>query len=166
MFESSDETTLTIRITQTGLRIAFIVGCSLHVILTFAPAYSAKVGGFLGIGAEDRSFSTFDAIRAALATNAGEMAGLIGVIWFCSVLGFALLAMKRPRRWVFLAGACVASFFLILSMFAGAPPNVRVYLLPQLLRLSASLMEMTGFWIAPAQSNIRPGTPYLRTLGI
>jgi hypothetical protein len=149
--DAGNGTTITIRITHSRLRVMFIAGFWLHVVLTFVPAYGARVGGFLGIGAQERSFSLLEVIRLAFA-NGKEGVGLLNVLWFCSMVAFAVLGMKQPQRWVFLGGACVTSFFLVLNFFSGSAAGVELYLLPHVLGFIASGMQLSGFWIKPLSS--------------
>jgi hypothetical protein len=126
----------------------FVAGFGLDALLFFVPYYHARVGGFLGIGAQQRSFSILELIQLTFA-NGREGQGLFSVLVFCSMIVFAVLGIKHARRWVFLSGACLSAFFLILALFRGASSGLEPYFLPRLLDFAASGMQLTGFWINP-----------------
>lgn len=135
-------------LTYRSLSILFIAGFTIQAVLWFVPAAKVTVGGLIGQGGQELSLSNLDAVR--LLIQSGQVGlGILFVTFFCITVAFVALAMKYPRRWVFIAGSCFEFFGMVLNFFSGSNPNVQHYLLPQLLGYVAAAMVLTGLWIKP-----------------
>ncbi len=119
------------------LRIIFILGCIFNIGITFVP--SVKVGGEL--------MSAFDAIR--LAFQMGSGLAVLYVLFFAAWIAFLLLAMVHQKRWVFVTGASVAAFSLLLNLFSPTNPIVEVLLVPRLVDYVAGVFMLFGFIAKP-----------------
>jgi len=142
-------------LTYRNLRALFFAGFALTAVLTFVPALKAEVGGFMGMGGEERSLSALDLIRLLFQGGQAGL-GILFVLMFCTTVAFAVLAIKYPRRWVFIAGSCYAVFGILLAFFSGSNKDIQYYFLPRLLGYIATAMTLTGFWVRPP---IHPATP-------
>lgn len=133
-----------------NLRALFVVGFALDAAMVFVPSFRMKVGGFMGMGGEERSLSVLDAIRLAFA-NGQFGIGMFFVLCFCAAVAFAVLAVKFPRRWVFVAGSCFAAFMTVLSIFMGSGDDAHThrYLLPRLIGYVCAVLQLVGFWVRP-----------------
>ena len=124
-------------------RTLFIVGNVLSLILIFVPSVrvSTSEGEIL--------MSSFDVLR--LLSLSGDLSkflfylllGVVGpILWI-------VLAIVRPKQWVFLGGASVAAFGLLLSLFQGSDPTVESLLIVQIFGYAALLLVMVGFVTKP-----------------
>jgi hypothetical protein len=150
MLESNDAPTITIKVTQSKLRAMFVAGFGLNAVSFFFPSYHAP-------GVVDRMFSSLEIIRSQFA-NGRDGWGLFNVLAFCSIVGFAVLGMKYPRRWVFLSGACVTCFLLVMEIFTGSGRLEQLFL-PRLLDYVATGMQILGFWIHPVAAERSAAQP-------
>jgi hypothetical protein len=127
----------------------------MEAVLWFVPTYKVAVGGLIGQGGQERSLSNLDAVR--LVIQSGQLGlGILFVLFFCITAAFVALAMKYPRRWVFIAGSCFELFELVFDFFSGSNPNMQPYLLPQLLGYVAAAMVLAGLWVKPPTLGITP----------
>jgi hypothetical protein len=148
MNETQNVPTVSFSFTYGSLRALFFVGFALSAVLEFVPVLKMKVGGFMGIGGEERSMSALDLIRLLFQGGQTGLA-ILFVLMFCVTLAFAALALKYPRRWVFIAGSCYAVFVIVLDFFSGSNKDVEYYFLVQLLGYIATAITLTGFWVRP-----------------
>ena len=148
MNETQNPPTVSFSATYRNLRALFIAGFALNAILFFVPALKAKVGGFLGFGGEERTFSVLTLTREII--QAGHLGlGLFFVIIFCIAVAFVVLAIKYPRRWLFITGACYTIVWFIFALFSGSGKDTEELFLPKLLGYVASALTLSGFWVRP-----------------
>ncbi len=148
MNETTNTPTVSFSLTYRNLRALFIAGFALNALIFFLPAFKVKVGSVLGMGGEVRTFSALTLTREVI--QAGHIGvGLFFVIVFCIAVAFVVVAIKYPRRWVFITGACYTVFWLIFGFFSGENKDTQQLFLPQLLGYIASAMTLAGFWIRP-----------------
>jgi hypothetical protein len=148
MSEERREATISVPIGYRTTRLVFLAGLLLDLILWFVPAYRMMVGGVLGFGGEWRSLSALDVTR--LNFQRGQAGwGFLDVAFFAATAVVLFLAWKQPKRWVFVAGASIFAFGLLLEFFMGSSESVQRYFLPRLLYYLAALAALTGFWIKP-----------------
>jgi hypothetical protein len=148
MNEPENPPTVSFSLTYRNLRALFIAGFVLQCVLVFVPSLRMTVGSVMGYGGEVRTFSDLEIIR--LLFQGGKMGlGTYLVILFCATATFAVLAIKYPRRWVFIAGSCFTIYGIIYGVFAGSDPNVQYLFLPRLLDYISSAMTLGGFWVRP-----------------
>jgi hypothetical protein len=141
-------------LTYRNLRALFIAGFVIKAILFFIPSFSMRAGGFMGRGGEERSMSRFDLSRVAspVGQSPNPYASIGTVFAFCILITFILLAVCYPRRWVFIAGACVTAIGIlggILLFFVLPNHNNHRFFFPRLLHFVATAMVLSGFWIKP-----------------
>ncbi len=130
------------------LRRFFLLGYAMNIVLWFVPAVKARVGGFFGFGGKEELLSMFSFARMVSQGSPGLAMFLVLV--FASNIVFIVLALKYPKRWIFLAGSSLAAFFLLLDVFSSnSNDQVRYLLLPRLLDWAATALTLTGFLIKP-----------------
>lgn len=130
------------------LRNLFLLGYALNIVLWFVPAITMRVGTFLGVGGEDKTFSMFSLVR--LISQQGKLGlTIFFVSVFASNIVFIVLALALPRRWVFLTASSVAAFLILLGLFSGSSEQAQYFLIPRLLGWAASLLTLIGFFIRP-----------------
>ena len=127
-----------------NLQAVFFFGFALSVVLFFVPCAETNV----------MVLSLFDCTRLCLQNNVNLGLGSLLFFSFCSSLTFAVLTIQHPRRWVFIAGACYTSFWLLYDWFLSGPDDgsVKVYVLWNVFQYASSAMILTGFWIRPDTS--------------
>lgn len=129
-------------------RRVFIGGFALSILLWFVPSVTMKVGGFLGVGGEEKTLSVLDVVR--MLFRAGHLGfAFFLVLLFCISAAFLVLAIKYPRRWVFVAGSSYAVFGIILDVFSGSGTDVHYIYLPKAMGYLATAMTLVGFWCKP-----------------
>ncbi len=130
------------------LRALFLAGYVLNIILWFVPSFKASIGGFMGMGGEERVLSMFSMVQ--LASQQGNMGlTIFMVLIFASNIVFIALALALPRRWVFITASSVAAFFILLNLFSGSNEQVTYFLVPRVLGWAASLLTLVGFLMRP-----------------
>lgn len=122
-----------------NLQAVFFLGFALSVVLWFVPA-----GEINGV-----AFSLFDLTRLIFQRSFNQGFGVVLFLSFCASIAFAVLTIQLPRRWVFIAGACYTSVWLLYNWFLSGPSNesVKVFFLYNLFDYVSSAMTLTGFWI-------------------
>ena len=98
----------------------------------------------------DHSLSTFQIIGIMFENGEAGWA-LYNSVSYCFTAAFILLALKYPRRWVFLAGSYYTVANVVVgSLFpASTNGNAEWMLLSRLLEHIARLMRLVGFWVLP-----------------
>jgi len=127
-----------------NLQVVFFLGFALSVVLFFVPCVETN----------DMVFSGFDVTRILLQKNVSMGTAFILFFSFCASLTFAVLAIQYPRRWVFIAGACYTSLWLLYGWFHSGSDDgsPKVIFLFKLFDYASSTMILTGFWIWPDTS--------------
>lgn len=134
--------------TYRNLRLLFMAGLVLEIVMLFVPAYRATIGGEFGIGGEVRTFSSLGLIR--LIFQAGSYGwGFYYMGCYSAWAALLVLAYKEPSRWVFLSGASLTAFVLALAFFMGRSPDIEYFLVPTLIDYAGAALVLTGFWIRP-----------------
>src|SRR5689334_695641 len=133
------------------LRLLFIVGMTLSLVLYFAPHYKPS-GGILNAwtatGGAERNLSSFDLCLLLVRTgNPGWGAFYIASSGFDLVL--LLLAIRRPRRWVFIVGSSEQLYFLVTFLLRPKSGDLSEALFFALLPYAAWAMSLTGFFVKP-----------------
>ncbi|MFQ6083957.1 MAG: hypothetical protein ACE5KE_01680 [Methanosarcinales archaeon] len=133
------------------LRILFVCGYAIKILLTFVPSTRMKVGGFMGFGGEERVLSPYDMIQLLFKEKPG--AAMLIVIIFAIMVAFVVLALTYPKRWVFLTGAIFVAFFLLVSFFQPAREGVEYLIIPRVLGLIGEVLCLTGFFVKPPKAH-------------
>jgi MFS family permease len=139
------------------LRIIFISGFSLQLLLTFIPSVEVnklKVFGFDNQFLKNETYSDKDTIGLLLQVN--PLLGLFFIAVFILQIIFIILAIKYPRRWVFLSGAGLACLSFIGWLFMPKASNTTILVIPALLSWCAMFAKMTGFFIHPPEGELSP----------
>lgn len=117
---------------QRRLRQIFIAGHVIGIALFFVPDYVPNIGWV----------SELEWVRYLF--NVGDTASALWKVAQLSArIGFLALAIYRPRRWVFIAGAAWASLIFGTNLILETKPDT-LYLT---LSYAQLLMRMTGFFI-------------------
>src|SRR5437667_12507513 len=91
MNETTTTPTVSLSLSYRNLRLAFLAGFALNILLTFVPSMKVKVGGLIGVGGEEKTLSALNAIR--LISQAGQFGvALLFVLFFCITVAFLVLA--------------------------------------------------------------------------
>src|SRR3974390_2203732 len=97
------------------LRPVFVAGLLLSLFLYFVPCYKPAgdvLKAWLAMGGVERPLSSFDLCRLLVHTGNVEWAAFY-IALSPIELALVLLAIRRPRRWVFIAGSCEQLYLLI-----------------------------------------------------
>jgi len=127
-----------------NLRILFIIGYSISFILNFIPSFRIK-GSFFQ---PEKLLSVRDIVKI-LFGNGQVALGMFSVLLVAFAIVFVILAIKYPKRWVFVSGASFGVFGLFLSLFVGTPEGVEVLVIPAVISYIANAMILSGFFIKP-----------------
>jgi hypothetical protein len=133
------------------LRPVFVAGLALSLILYFVPCYQPS-GGILNAwtatGGVARRLSSFDLCLLLLRT--GNVAwGAVYVASSGVELVLLLLALRRPRRWVFVVGSCEQLFLIATFLLRSSPDDLSQPFFWALLGYAAWAMSLTGFFVKP-----------------
>jgi len=130
------------------IRILFIIGYILNIILTFVPSVSYKSYSYYE--SAEKYMSDYEAIQILL--NAQSFWGIYFVVLFASYFAFIILAFKYQRSWVFITGASVTAFTFILFLFYPSNPDVHRVFLTSVLGYLAMIFILSGFFAKPPKS--------------
>jgi len=119
------------------LRVLFILGWVIMTISIFIPYKTSEHG----------KVSAFDEVQILFRENPGD-AFIVVVISAISIVYF-LLTVRNPKRWVFLSGAIIAAFFLLLDLNTPAAEGEKLFLIPRIVDYIAYIFVLTGFFIKP-----------------
>jgi hypothetical protein len=138
------------------LRFLFVLGYVLNIILWFLPY--GRVSSELGqAGGGGKMFSTLDLVRLLSQTSPGWT--LFFVLVFTSNILFIVLALIRPKRWIFLVASSLAGIFFIWNLFSATPQGIEYLFIPRLLSYVASCLTLLGFLVnPPAMTVMTPNT--------
>ena len=139
-----------------ALRSMCVLGFGLMLVLYFVPKYQMTVGGLFGFGGQLQTFSDLDAYRLFFRQGRTGLF-LFGVGTFFASGAFLVLALTRPRRWVFVSGASFATFLLILFLFIGQSPDQTYLPIPRILDYVSMALPLSGFWAKRGQPLGREG---------
>ena len=143
-----------------ALRLVFITGLALSFILYLVPCYTptgAVLTAWTANGGIERRLSSFDLCRLLIRTgDVNWGAFYIGLVAF--ELTMLVLAIWRPRRWVFLAGSCEQLYLLFAFLLRSHAGDLPQPLLTMLLGYASWPMCLIGFFVKPPQPVV-PGAP-------
>jgi hypothetical protein len=133
------------------LRTLFIAGLALSVILYFVPFYKPAgdvLKAWLATGGVARRLSSFDLCRLLVHTGHVQWGAFYMALSGIEV-ALLVLALRRPRRWVFVAGSCEQLYLLISFLLRPASTDLSDPWLTHLLLYVSSVLCLTGFLIRP-----------------
>ena len=149
------------------LRPVFVAGFILSLILYFVPCYKAAgdvLKGWLSIGGVERSLSSFDLCRLLLQTgNVQWGVFYIGLSGF--ELALVLLALRWPRRWVFIAGSSEQLYLLVAFLLRPSSADLSQPSFFAFLNYVSWAMCLTGFFVKPPRTGGGP-RPSVASSGI
>ncbi len=132
-----------------NLRGLFVIGNVIYLVLLFVPSY-----GLDAIGGQ-KLMSDLEMMRRFSQTgNLFEFIFLL-IVAVVAPLAWIVLALVYPKRWVFIAGASLVVFNVLLELFSGGSPDVKKLLIPRILAYVADAFVMTGFVAKPSKSITR-----------
>ena len=133
------------------LRTLFTVGFAVQAVDSVVP--DVRLAGktlqyWLETGGTDRLVSDLDLIRFCFRLGLLGW-GFYNMLMWVAPFAFIALAMKNPRRWVFVTGAVFAIYQLLFE-YVG-PQNSEIHVAPISLVLIniARAMALVGFWVKP-----------------
>jgi len=139
------------------LRRVFVAGLVLSLILYFVPCNKPAgdvLKAWLAMGGAERHLSSFDLCRLLAGTGNVQWGGfyiaLSGV-----ELALVLLALRRPRRWVFIAGSCEQLYLLITFMLRPSSEALTQHWFFGFLAYVCWAMCLTGFFVRPPRNGVR-----------
>jgi hypothetical protein len=136
------------------LRPAFVAGLVLSLILYFLPCN--KPGGdvlraWLAMGGAERHLSSFDLCRLLVGTGNAQWGELYMALSGLE-LALVLLALRRPRRWVFITGSCEQLYLLITFLLRPRSPALtQPWFIDFLFYVSCAIC-LTGFLVSPPRT--------------
>jgi hypothetical protein len=137
------------------LRVIFISGFAVSIVLTFIPsievASAPPVFGFGNQFLKSELLSDKDIIGKLLQENA--IVGLFFVFLFMAQVAILVLAIKYPKRWVFIAGVSLTCLTITLWLFSTTPQSTTTLVIPAVFSWLATFAKLTGFFIHPPVTN-------------
>ncbi len=137
--------------TYRTLRPVFVAGLALSLILYFVPLYT-PTGDVLktwsATGGVERKLSSFDLCRLLVDTGNVQWGAFYMALSGVEV-ALLVLALQRPRRWVFIAGSCEQLYTLITYLLRPTSNDLPQPLVSVFLSYASWAMCFTGFWVKP-----------------
>jgi hypothetical protein len=142
------------------LRPVFLAGMALSLILYFVPVNEPSgdiLSAWTATGGVARRLSSFD--LCGLLVRTGNLGW--GVFYIASSgLEFLLLllALLRPRRWVFMVGSFEQLYFLIAFLLRPSSPDFSQPWFVVLLACASWAMGLSGFFVKPPRFPLETNT--------
>lgn len=138
------------------LRPIFVAGLVLSLILYFVPC-NKSVGDvlktWLAMGGTARHLSSFDLCRLLVDTGNVQWGGFYMAL--CGIeLALVLLAVRRPHRWVFIAGSCEQLYLLITFILRPSSETLIQHWFFAFLAYASWAMCLTGFFVKPPRTGL------------
>jgi len=133
------------------LRILFICGCLMGIVLTFVPGIEITHRDMFGEEVQKKTYSSYEVTRL-LGERQKVGWQLFYVILFALNIVFVILAIRYPKRWVFISGASIAAFFLLWDFFTPSKEGIEYLLIPRILGYISSAFVLLGFFVKPTSS--------------
>jgi hypothetical protein len=134
----------------------FVAGLALALILYFVPCYQPS-GGILNAwtatGGVARRLSSFD-LCCLLVRTGNVQSGVFYIALSGVELALLLLALLRPRRWVFIVGSCEQLYLLVAFLLRPASNDLSQPWFWALLCYAAWAMCLTGFFVKPPRTPV------------
>ena len=142
------------------LRPVFVAGFVLSLILYFVPCYKPAgdvLKAWLSMGGVERPLSSFDLCRLLVHTGNVQW-GAFYIALSGVELALVLLALRSPRRWVFIAGSCEQLYLLIAFLLRPSSADLSQPSFFAFLNYVSWAMCLTGFFVKPqrARMSARP----------
>jgi hypothetical protein len=138
------------------LRPVFIAGLAVSLILYLVPCYKPAgdiLTAWTSTGGVERRLSSFD--LCCLLVRTGNVQWGTFYIALSSVeLALLVLALQRPRRWVFLAGSCEQLYLLVAFLLRPTSNDLSQPWFWDLLEYAAWAMCLTGFFVKPSSPSV------------
>lgn len=138
------------------LRPVFVAGLALSIVLYFVPWFTPTgdvLRAWSAIGGVERRLSSFDLCRLLLATGDVQH-GAFYMVLSAVELMLLPLAVWRPRRWVFLFGACEQLYTLIAFLLRTTGSDLPQPWFSVFMYYAAWAMCLTGFFVRPPVSKV------------
>jgi hypothetical protein len=138
------------------LRPVFVAGLVLSLILYFVPYYKPAgdvLKAWLAIGGVERHLSSFDLCRLLVGTGNVQWGGFYMALSGVE-LALLLLALRRPRRWVFIAGSCEQLYTLVAFVLRPSSEALTQHWFFALLAYVSWAMCLTGFCVKPPRPEV------------
>ena len=133
------------------LRPVFVAGLALSTVLYFIRWYTPTgdvLRAWLAAGGVERHLSSFDLCRLLASTGNVQSAAFYMLLSAIEVV-LMLLAVWRPRRWAFLAGACEQLYTLIAFLWRPTANDLPQPWFSVFLYYADWGMCLTGFLVRP-----------------
>jgi len=134
------------------LRVLFICGYLMKIVLTFVPSAEITQRGMFGFGeVQKQTYSLYDIIRL-LGERGAFGWQLFFIVLFALKIVFVILAIRYPKRWVFISGASFYAFLLLWGFFTPSMEGIEYLLIPSILDYISSALVLLGFFVKPTSS--------------
>lgn len=140
------------------LRPVFVAGMVLSLVLYFIPWYTPTgdvLRAWLATGGVERRLSSFDLCRLLVAAGDVQHGGFYLALTAVE-LAVLLLAVQRPRRWVFVIGAGEQLYTLIAFLLRSRANDLPYPWFSDFLYYAAWAMCLTGFLVRPPPKRTEP----------
>ncbi len=137
------------------LRPVFVAGLALSLVLYFIPWFTPTgdvLRAWSAAGGVERRLSSFDLCRLLVATGDVQH-GAFYMMLSATELALLVLAVWRPRRWVFLVGACEQLYTLIAFLLRSRADDLPQPVWSVFLYYAAWAMCLTVFFVRPPVSS-------------
>ncbi len=138
------------------LRPVFVAGFILSLILYFVPCYKPAgdvLKAWLSMGGVERPLSSFDLCRLLVHTGNVQW-GAFYIALSGVELALVLLALRRPRRWVFIAGSSEQLYLLIAFLLRPTSPDLSHPSFFAFLAYASWALCLTGFFVKPPSARV------------
>lgn len=126
------------------MRTIFVSGYLISFIMAFVPTLRIKSGFFR----PEQVLSLKDIIQLLFEGGQTATEVLLGLFVLADI-AFVVLAMKYPKRWVFLSGAILAAFGLFMNLFSPKAEGAELLVVPTAISLIAGALPLIGFVMNP-----------------
>jgi hypothetical protein len=120
--------------------------------MSFYDGFSAGLAGRAPAPVvEEKLMSTLDLIRKAFQMGQSGLA-LLAVSFFAAYIALLVMAVVYQKRWVFITGASLVAFGLLMNLFSPSNPNIEHLLITQVIGYIATFFMLSGFIAKPPVS--------------
>ena len=134
------------------LRMLFIFGYLIGIILTFVPSVEitqiTQHGMFDAGEVTKVTYSSYGIIQL-LGERQEVGLQLFFVILFALNIAFIILAIKYPKRWIFISGASITAFLLLWNFFTPSNKDIQNLFIPRIIGYISDTFILLGFLIKP-----------------
>ena len=124
----------------------YILGCIFNIVTMFIPSVNVKASGFINV--KEKLMSGLQIIQQAFQAGQSGLA-LLAVLFFAAYIALLVMAIVYQKRWIYIVGASLSAFNLLLNLFIPSNPDVEHLIIPQVISYLAAFFMLSGFIAKP-----------------